>query len=931
MHSPTVQVDSDRKATEDLMATFGHARSLFEKCGESCINDLLEILDGAAFILNENDGFWINRKLEGRLEGDQREAFSEGIRKASISLDGIEEGEPFSFSFSRPSETWRIAATRFQSNQDTYLIGILQVDDEAIASSDQVSRQDESKSIKALAVVNSLPDIGYILDKNGVLIDIFTVKGNLLSEAILKLKGASIEQAFGGVAAARLQTAIDDTLCEGKSQEVDYNFEFIGSEFWFEGRTSPVEYAGESRVLLLSRNVTDRKEADLRMKHLLRAMELSDDGIAITNSEGLFTFLNDSHAKMHGFEKIEDLISKSWSEIVPPDQRKRFDDRIFPSLHEKNRWIGDILAKGPDDSVSPQEISLTLMPDGDIIWICRDISDRVRAQAELRYAKEEAEELNDQLNIAISKANQAALEAELANQAKSEFLASMSHEIRTPMNAVIGMTSILMDTEVSDEQREYLRTIHTSGDTLLVLINDILDFSKIESGRMDMEESPFDVRSCVEEAIELLSEKAGSKNLELAYRATPRVPYTIIGDITRLRQILVNLLGNAIKFTDTGEITVSIDSEKLDSGQEKLTFRIKDTGIGIPSDKQSMLFQSFTQVDSSTTRKYGGTGLGLAISRRLSELMGGEMWVESEEGQGSTFGFTLVAPEGEAIGYSAEKEEQILQSLAGKRILLVEDNLAVGAILDAYFQDWKLDATICSSPDQAKSLFSQKDGFDLVIVDHSLPGESADDLATDLKQAKSDRKVGFTLLCPFGGQRDEKVWSSTVAKPVKPYSLLAALNRAMESSPSTRVERRRKESEKAKLGKRFPLRILMAEDNTVNQKVAALMLKKHGYQADIANNGLEVLEALDRQDYDVILMDIQMPEMDGYESTGAVRSRCSNPSYPWIIALTANAMQGDREKALAKGMNDYLPKPLKPDALGKALEMAYEAVVVGKN
>lgn len=938
MRKVTAQANSDSESNFNRLHRFSHIHRLIDECGEACIQNLVEVLDEPIFLFSRKGGhFWKNKPLLNRLEAEGngllekleaklRESLFDSQWSANWESPRLPDVE-LSASFS-----CEILGNVFQSGDEQYWLGQMVFPSrESSSSSKPETNGSADSTTDFLAVANSLPDIGYILDQNGTLIDVFTNKGDLLHQAILKLKGASTEQVFGGVAAASLQQAIDDTIREGKPQEVDYNFEFIGSQFWFEGRTSLLEGSNNERVLLLSRNVTDRVEEDLRMKHLLRAMELSDDGIAITNSEGIFTFLNESHAKMHGFEKIADLLAKSWNELVPSDQKRRFDNYILPELHEKSRWIGDIIARGPSGNLSPQEVSLTLMPDGDIIWICRDVTDRLKAAEELRFAKDEAEELNEQLSIAISKANQAALEAELANQAKSEFLASMSHEIRTPMNAVIGMTSILLDTEVTDEQREYLRTIRTSGDSLLVLINDILDFSKIESGRMDMEQNPLDVRSCVEEAIELLVEKAGSKNLELAYRATPRVPYTIIGDITRLRQVLVNLLGNAIKFTETGEITINLDAELLDTGDHKLTFNIKDTGIGIPKDKQNKLFQSFSQVDSSTTRKYGGTGLGLAISKRLSELMGGEMWVESDEGQGAVFSFTLLAKEAEIIGYNPLDEQAIAQELSDKRFLLVEDNLAICGILDAYFKDWKLDLVICSTPEEAKAQISSGGKFDLVVIDHSLPQSKAEDLVEEIKKIVPDSNTNFTLLSPFGTQGDPEIWSSSLVKPIKPHSLLRAMQRASKPKADRTINRQKQEEKKAKLGERCPLKILMAEDNSVNQKVASLMLKKYGYKADIANNGIEVLEALDRQDYDVILMDIQMPEMDGFEATDAVRARSGDPSFPWIVALTANAMQGDREKAIAKGMNDYLAKPLKPEALGKALDDAYGQVVATKN
>ncbi|NEQ68780.1 MAG: response regulator, partial [Symploca sp. SIO2D2] len=472
-----------------------------------------------------------------------------------------------------------------------------------------------------------------------------------------------------------------------------------------------------------------------------------------------------------------------------------------------------------------------------------------------------------------------------------------------------------------------LQTIRSSGDSLLVLINDILDFSKIESGHMELEESPLDVRGCVEEALDLLVAKANSKGLELAYVAEVEVPYAISGDVTRLRQILVNLVGNAIKFTSEGEIVVrtKID-ETFEGDQKKVIFSVSDTGIGIPKDKQDKLFKSFTQVDSSTTRKFGGTGLGLAISKKLTELMGGEMWLESEEGEGATFFFSVVVAEAECVMHSAEKEMAASQGLRGKRILVVEPNESVRNILSGMLERSGMESHGVGSGEEAVDAIIANDPFDLVLVEKVLPDIDSDDWAKNLRGMNTLKQIPKNvLICPFGRQANPKLWDASLSKPIKPMALLQSFQKALDLLPKKSNVSKVDKVAKEKLGVRCPLRILMAEDNTVNQKVASLMLKKHGYKADIANNGLEVLEALTRQDYDVILMDIQMPEMDGYAATKEIEDRFPEDNRPWIIALTANAMEGDREKALAAGMDDYLSKPLKADLLGEALERSFSA------
>ncbi|MCH6257085.1 PAS domain S-box protein [Puniceicoccaceae bacterium K14] len=800
------------------------------------------------------------------------------------------------------------------------MAGSIDVIDER-KQADQALRASEER-FRAFA--KALPDIAFVFGKDGTIRDVMTGNDNVLHAQQLKHKGSTIQKSFGEIKANLFRKMIDETIASGRSKQIEYDIRSMGSRFWFEGRSSLIEDEKEPLVLFLARNITDRKSSDLRMQYLRQAMELSSDGIAVVNPLGNFTFLNESYAKMHGYESVDDVMGKHWRDMYPESKFEYFNEEIVPALEESGSWRGQIEAIRKDRSICPQEISLTRMPDQGIIWACRDISVRLQAEAEFLHAKEEAEELNEQLSIAIAKANQAALEAELANMAKSEFLASMSHEIRTPMNAVIGMTSILLDTDLSDEQEDYLNTIRNSGDALLVLINDILDFSKIESGRMDMEESPFDVRCCLEEAIDLLADKVRAKGLEIAYYASPTVPYTIIGDVTRLRQILVNLIGNAVKFTNDGEIIVYVDCDANESGKHVLKFNVQDSGIGIPKDKQNKLFQSFSQVDSSTTRKYGGTGLGLAISKKLSELMGGEMWVESDEGKGSQFQFTIQALEAVPITYDPRRIEVLSKLLKSKdvSIAVVEEHSVLRRILSQQFSDWNLDATFFDNGLNALESIKKK-AYDILVVDFDIQSIRSEQFIKETQAFPNCANQKSIVLCPVGKSKHSEVWTHSSVKPTKPMSLLEMLGKVASGADGKNVNRKKEKSSIEKLGKCCPLRILLAEDNTVNQKVATLLLKKHAYQADIANNGLEVLESIERQDYDVILMDIQMPEMDGYQATHEIRTRVSQDNQPYIIALTANAMEGDREKALDAGMDDYLSKPIKPDTLGKALETAF--------
>ncbi len=661
----------------------------------------------------------------------------------------------------------------------------------------------------------------------------------------------------------------------------------------------------------ISSDVTERRALERRTaeQHSLVQAVLNSTSFMIVacDTVGIITGLNPPAARVLGTTE-EDAVGSVYVDAL-------FDayefEAIVEAAWETGRDDREWTLKRHDGTTFPAFVSISVLRDAagahtGFAVVASDIT--VRKQAEQALVR-------------------ATREAEQASRAKGEFLANMSHEIRTPMNAVIGLTGLLLDTPLNDDQLEFVETIRASGDTLLAIINDILDFSKIESGNLVLEKETFDVRDCVESALDLVAGRASEKNVNLAYLVEESVPQALVGDVTRVRQVLVNFLSNAVKFTERGDVYVHVTSRWLSDGRIEAAVAVRDTGIGIPADRMDRLFRSFSQVDASTTRQFGGTGLGLAISKRLVELMGGDVSVESKPGEGSTFSFTINVAAGEAVRRTFLSG--IAPELHTKRVLLVDDNATNRRILEQHLRGWGMHVCVATSGPDALEMIEREAAFDCGVFDMQMPGMDGESLA-EAWRARPDAIVPPLIMVTSMGRRGstgEKLFVAVLSKPVKPSVLYDTLVSTFSGTVRGAHRRSRAISHviDGMTAARQPLRVLLVEDNPVNQLVATRMCEKLGYRIDVVGNGLEALAAVHQIPYDTILMDVHMPEMDGLEATRRIRETIPADRRPWIIAMTASAMESDRQACFAAGMDSYTPKPVTMTSLEAALARAWVA------
>ncbi|MCC7300763.1 MAG: PAS domain-containing protein [Verrucomicrobia bacterium] len=786
------------------------------------------------------------------------------------------------------------------------------------------AKQEAEKSAALVnAVFENIPDMLYFKDR-----DLRVITGN---SAFVKGTGASsIDDLIGKTAYDFLPQNIAKELIDEERELIEKGMGTIHTRKQFTQQDGQVVYYEFIKRLIKdqsgkiiglvgsSREVTQQVENEER---LIAAKQRAEQGAAVIkaifdNLEDHFYYKdrnskvlggNKAWVEAHGAKSLDELIGKTDLDFIPaPLGQQLYDNEQKQIADGKITRIRERHVQKDGKVVYVESVKSPMRNNqGEVIGlagISRDVTRQVENEKVLIEAQQEAE---------------------AANKAKSAFLAMMSHEIRTPMNGVIGAASLLLGTELSTQQEEFVRTIEISGENLLTITNDILDYSKIEAGKIELEKTPFNLRECIEDAFDLFIQLAAKKNVELLYYVDPDVPKNLIGDTTRLRQILVNLMGNAIKFTENGEVHLKVHSLITDEQQRKcqLEFAVRDTGIGIADEHKDRLFEAFTQADSSSTRKYGGTGLGLTISRKLTELMGGKIWFESEAGKGSTFFFTVALPISDHEDKKATYLHLPIETLRGKRALIVDDNETNRWLLSDQLAQWGMLSESFAEPEKALQHLNNGQVYDIALIDYQMPGMNGGDLAKKIYALKNAKTMPLLILSSsYEHIAADPSISARLSKPVKVGKLC---DQILKSLAIQKEESRTHEVVGTHIQpkKKRGLRILVAEDNAINQRIAQLMLDQLGCENTvIVSDGEAAVAATMDATFDIILMDVQMPHMSGLEATEHIRKHIGSPDTPWIVALTAGVMQEEQKAAVTAGMNEFLPKPLSIDQLRALLD-----------